>query len=201
MKKTLLSAVAAVGIAAGAITIMSGAAQALSFDYYFTNTVGNVSGTVTGHVDGLADNSTGAASAVWVDSYPAALGSYSTPFDVLTWTGGTIGESAFTVTGGVLTQVLFDITGANGINDQLYLNSDCVCAYGTGHTNFLDIGSGDSLFVWNVGDLNAPDGLVIGTFSAVPEASTWAMMLLGFASLGFAGYRKTKSGLSALSAA
>lgn len=53
MKKTLLSAVAAVGIAAGAITIMSGAAQALSFDYYFTNTVGNVSGTVTGHVDGL----------------------------------------------------------------------------------------------------------------------------------------------------
>jgi hypothetical protein len=162
--------------------------------------VGNVSGTVTGHVDGLIDNSTGAATAVWVDSYPAALGSYSTPFDVLTWTGGAIGENSFTVTGGVLTQVLFDISGANGINDQLYLNSDCSCAYGTGHTNFLDIGSNDSLFVWNVGDLNAPDGLVIGTYSAVPEASTWAMMLLGFAGLGFAGYRKTKSGLSAISA-
>ena len=28
--------------------------------------------------------------------------------------------------------------------------------------------------------------------AAVPEPSTWAMMLLGFAGLGFAGYRQTK---------
>jgi hypothetical protein len=27
--------------------------------------------------------------------------------------------------------------------------------------------------------------------SAIPEPSTWAMMLVGFAGLGFAGYRKT----------
>jgi PEP-CTERM motif len=26
----------------------------------------------------------------------------------------------------------------------------------------------------------------------VPEASTWAMMLLGFAGLGFAGYRRAR---------
>jgi hypothetical protein len=30
--------------------------------------------------------------------------------------------------------------------------------------------------------------LVIGT----PEPSTWAMMLVGFAGLGFAGYRKSR---------
>jgi hypothetical protein len=30
--------------------------------------------------------------------------------------------------------------------------------------------------------------------AAIPEASTWAMMLLGFAGLGFVGYRKAKSG-------
>jgi hypothetical protein len=32
------------------------------------------------------------------------------------------------------------------------------------------------------------------TFSqdAVPEPATWAMMLLGFASLGFVGYRRAK---------
>jgi hypothetical protein len=35
----------------------------------------------------------------------------------------------------------------------------------------------------------------------VPEPSTWAMMLLGFAGLGFAGYRKTKSGRTNFSAA
>jgi hypothetical protein len=41
-------------------------------------------------------------------------------------------------------------------------------------------------------------GQVVG-FSAgptpapVPESSTWAMMLLGFAGLGFAGYRRAKA--------
>ena len=30
--------------------------------------------------------------------------------------------------------------------------------------------------------------------SAVPEPSTWAMLIVGFAGLGFAGYRKAKSG-------
>ena len=31
-----------------------------------------------------------------------------------------------------------------------------------------------------------------GVHTGVPEASTWAMMLIGFASLGFASYRRTK---------
>ncbi len=31
-----------------------------------------------------------------------------------------------------------------------------------------------------------------GTLSSVPEPSTWAMMLIGFAGLAYAGYRKTK---------
>jgi len=31
------------------------------------------------------------------------------------------------------------------------------------------------------------------TVSAVPEPSTWAMMLLGFSGLGFAGYRRAKA--------
>ena len=37
--------------------------------------------------------------------------------------------------------------------------------------------------------------------SPIPEPSTWAMMLLGFAGLGFAGYRKARSARTALSAA
>jgi hypothetical protein len=31
-----------------------------------------------------------------------------------------------------------------------------------------------------------------GTITSVPEASTWIMMMMGFAGLGFAGYRKAK---------
>jgi hypothetical protein len=38
------------------------------------------------------------------------------------------------------------------------------------------------------------------TLSSVPEASTWAMMLVGFTGLGFAGYRKAKTPRTALSA-
>jgi hypothetical protein len=37
--------------------------------------------------------------------------------------------------------------------------------------------------------------------SAVPEISTWAMMLLGFAGVGFAGYRRTTNRLSGTAAA
>jgi len=37
--------------------------------------------------------------------------------------------------------------------------------------------------------------------SAVPEPSTWAMMLLGFLGVGFAGYRKSRNGLGGLSPA
>jgi PEP-CTERM motif len=43
--------------------------------------------------------------------------------------------------------------------------------------------------------------LETGPMSGVPEPSTWAMLLLGFAGLGFAGYRKTRNARTALSAA
>ncbi len=36
--------------------------------------------------------------------------------------------------------------------------------------------------------------LTVGSASVVPEPSTWALMLLGFASLGFAGYNRAKRG-------
>jgi hypothetical protein len=36
--------------------------------------------------------------------------------------------------------------------------------------------------------------------SAIPETSTWAMMALGFATLGFAGFRRRKANIAMLSA-
>ncbi len=46
------------------------------------------------------------------------------------------------------------------------------------------------------------DGGTTGlSYSAVPEPSTWAMMLLGFAGLGFAGYRRARAGRATLAAA
>ena len=41
--------------------------------------------------------------------------------------------------------------------------------------------------------VNALEVAGVSVSSAVPEPSTWAMMLLGFAGLGYAAYRKTKN--------
>ena len=44
------------------------------------------------------------------------------------------------------------------------------------------------------GESASPGGFGVGTFTltAVPEASTWALMLIGFAGLGIAGYRASQ---------
>ncbi len=38
----------------------------------------------------------------------------------------------------------------------------------------------------------ALDFNLVGNVAAAPEVSTWAMMLLGFAGLGFVGYRSSR---------
>ena len=45
---------------------------------------------------------------------------------------------------------------------------------------------GTYVYTWGTGD--HADSLAIKV--GVPEASTWAMMLIGFAGLSFAGYRR-----------
>jgi hypothetical protein len=44
-------------------------------------------------------------------------------------------------------------------------------------------------------------GFDFGVGGAVPEPSTWAMMLLGFAGLGYAGYRRARKASAAIVAA
>jgi hypothetical protein len=53
---------------------------------------------------------------------------------------------------------------------------------------FVDVGP--------IGSLTLSDNYVglVGLTLPAPESSTWAMMLIGFAGLGFAGYRKAKTG-------
>ncbi len=54
---------------------------------------------------------------------------------------------------------------------------------------------------FSVGFRNDPSFDGLDNFSvtaAVPEASTWAMMVLGFAGLGFAGFRARRTAIAAL---
>ena len=61
----------------------------------------------------------------------------------------------------------------------------------------ISAGAGNSVFSGSVDGVYhyAVSGTV--TLGAVPEASTWAMMLLGFAGLGFAGRRSSRRRLEA----
>ena len=54
---------------------------------------------------------------------------------------------------------------------------------------------------WSVSVEGGPNGEATVFYGGVavanvPESSTWAMMLLGFAGLGFAGYRAARKGVS-----
>jgi hypothetical protein len=61
----------------------------------------------------------------------------------------------------------------NAAGDQVYSGPESSPVFAPGSFSAADINE-------NMGTL---------TFTAVPEPSTWAMMLLGFAGLGFAGWR------------
>jgi PEP-CTERM motif len=52
--------------------------------------------------------------------------------------------------------------------------------------SYADIYSGFSLSVI------LPDGFSIEGIAAVPEPSTWAMLLIGFAGIGFGAYRRSR---------
>jgi hypothetical protein len=167
-----------------------GVARADNFTFSFSSdpTLSTVSGTVTGEIFGLPDNGTGAATDIVVTSYPAGLvsfGSYPTPVDIFTWTGGLTGENSFTVTNGVITGGGYWIDEANGDDDQLYLSAGIGYANGT---NFFDIGSNDTLYVWNNNGIGTNG--VSYSLASTPEPGS--LLLLGSGLLSLAGRLRRK---------
>ena len=196
MKKLLLSGVAAATIVA------SGSAMAFT---------------------GFADNPLGPEFVItFTDSgvstvlNPVYMGVDPGPYDGVEDTYfGVINNSTKTISSfNVASTVGAQIAGfdGDGIDESGYLgiphNGNDSSGYGGPNGFFTNISAGlDSLTVnfapgiaaggTDVFSLEEPIALntiVIGT----PEPSTWAMMLIGFAGLAFAGYRKSKSNRLAL---
>ncbi|MGA7198937.1 MAG: PEP-CTERM sorting domain-containing protein [Roseiarcus sp.] len=69
-----------------------------------------------------------------------------------------------------------------------------------GYVNYTATVRATGLDTFTVGFRNDPSFDALDNFSvtAVPEASTWAMMVLGFAGLGFAGFRARRTAVAAL---
>ena len=113
--------------------------------------------------------------AAWhVDIYVGSLD----PYNTISFGGPGAGSPPHTYTGGELAA----LTGAIADGDQQSGSSNGLFAFSFAApvTSVTFTSSQNSLEVASVS-------------SAVPEPSTWAMMLLGFAGLGYAAYRKTKT--------
>jgi hypothetical protein len=106
---------------------------------------------------------------------------------------------------------------SGGISDVLNFNYSSADGFGTlsgyvisdvnGTLSRLDLaalGIRPTLTVSEAGPVDFSNAFITASFQsdvdAVPEPSIWAMMLLGFAGLGFAGYRKVRVGRAALAA-
>jgi hypothetical protein len=114
------------------------------------------------------------ARARYVDIYVGSLDSYNT----ISFGGPGAGSPPISYTGADLAA----LTGAIADGDQLSGSSNGLFefAFAAPVTSVTFSSSANSLEVASVS-------------SAVPEASTWAMMLIGFTGLGYAAYRKTKT--------
>lgn len=184
-------------IAAASLFAFAAPAHAADFLFSFTSTPGAsgvgsqaVAGTTTGRILGLPDSGFGSAAQVWIDTYSpnplgASLLASAFPDQV---------QNTFNVSGGMIVGGSFYSAGGSDFSNRLFINFD---SNGT-FVNYASIGSGGRAAVWNAGGL---PGVTFTRIKApVPEPTTWAMMLLGFAAVGVAMGRKRLT-LSAYSAA
>jgi hypothetical protein len=148
--------------------MLPGSLRADNFTFSFTNTDGNVSGTVTGEIIGLT-NGTGAASEVIITSYPsffAADPDLASPLTV-------VAANSFTEVGGSITAYNYNVSSADG--DTLFALISTGIPKTAGDTGGL------------VTDYTGPMEDVFAstvTFTATPEPSTVSLMLIGVGMLG-----------------
>jgi uncharacterized protein (TIGR03118 family) len=143
----------------------------------------NLDGTLKEHLI-----SRGALDSPWgLEIAPASFGSFAGDLLVGNFGNGMI--NAFNATTGAFVGTLDGADGSPLVIDGLW-----GLTIGNGSAAG---GSLDTLFF-----TAGPNGEMDGLFGslAVPEPSTWVMLLLGFAGLGFAGYRRTKRPIGITSA-
>ena len=115
---------------------------------------------------------------------PPSVGPYTISLNAFSSTGTPLGT--FTGSGTQLNQINGGV-GGSGIVFGLD-------AQQAGILNTALLTPGNEVFTVSASFSNAQGGLDViqaaGITAAVPEPATWAMMLLGFAGLGFMGYRR-----------
>jgi hypothetical protein len=153
----------------------------------FQYTSGGESGTYGGTTYGLPNPVTSASIVINGITFTVATPYYYSERFILEKSTGTFFTDGYVDAscGGAYCGQLYNIveTGDPNAPNQTSLNT----LFAT-YTVRGDTGSGG--FSIGLDNLNLTDGTV--TVAAVPETSTWAMLILGFCGVGFMGYRKRK---------
>jgi len=228
MKIGLLASSALAGALAlaGVLAIPSGAQAAsvsINLNVYDTSAVDSTSGQTLGIVT-IQDLSGGGVSVDFALSSPATFFASTGGSHVTVGFNLDTSITAADITGLPASPTFTFESPINGIpsgfgnmSASLQGNWNGTSNSFAGPIDFTIAGVSVSDFVANsngffaVADLLGPIGTgevggkieaIIGqTSSSVPEPSTWAMLLIGFAGLGFAGYRKAKTTRTAFTAA
>jgi hypothetical protein len=170
---------------------------ALTIDFSFTNTVGNVTGTVSGEIEGLADSGFSSATDIVIESAPAALG-LATPFDALDFgTGLTLVQAnSFLVSNGNITGALAFTTNY-GAPPLFPLNWQfCLAVSVAGYC-----GSPSSAYLQNGNDMEvATDTSPTFTPDATPLPATLPLFATGLGALGVFGWRRKRKASAAIAA-
>jgi hypothetical protein len=183
MKTKLLFLVALTTCAA--ILVSAAPVHAVSFNFSFTNQfpLGDVNGTVTGRIDGLADTGASAATGVFITSSPSGLGyPLSASDNFLSQSPLFVTSNTFTVASGVLTAMDFRVEFpiANTTPQEFFLLT-------------LVLNPGSEFIANRFGE--ATDHKVVSlsaTFSQVPLPAALPLFATGLGALGLLGWRRKR---------
>jgi len=171
-----------------AILVSAGPVYAVSFDFSFTNQfpLGDVNGTVTGRIDGLANTGASAATGVFITSSPLQLGyPLSASDNFLSQPSISIVSNSFTVTSGVLTAMDFraQFPIANAIPAENFLLT-------------LILNPGSEFIANRFGEFTDTKVVSLSaTFSQVPLPAALPLFATGLGALGLLGWRRKRKAL------
>jgi hypothetical protein len=150
-------------------------------------------GDFTGWTGGFPDNFVASGDAFLVHSgtYGVAFGSTQLSYlsQTLTTTVGTNYDVSFWLDSNGPTNRVKLSWGGNSIFNEANIPADGWTEY-----SFIETATSTSTLLSfglkQVSGYSGLDDISVSAVSGVPEPSTWAMMLLGFAAIGFAAYRR-----------
>ena len=146
---------------------------------------GSLANSFAGFGVGDSDNAGGSLAQSFVTS---ASGAYHVSFDL-----GSLGAAP----GQSFTVKIIDVLSSSVLGgSHLYFaptNDNLDATFVNYAFDFTAIGAATRIVFTDTSPTSSIDGIVDNvSVAAVPEPSTWAMMLIGFAGLGFAGYKQAQ---------